>query len=111
MKKLTLLLLTGYIITFASCSSSNDSQNAAQAQIDSMVTVKTGQIQASMQAKNDSIINALAKAKADSIIAAAKNVVIRTDTNRNKGYTRGIDTQNVIQKPVVPLQPAMHQGK
>lgn len=69
MKKQTLLLIAGGMIALASCSS-NSNQNASQAQIDSMVNVKTGEMQATMQSRNDSTINALAKAKADSITAA-----------------------------------------
>lgn len=69
MKKQMLLLMAGGLLAFASCNSNNGNQ-ASQAQIDSMVNVKVMEIQTQMAAKNDSIINALAQAKADSMMVA-----------------------------------------
>jgi hypothetical protein len=103
MKKRTLLLLTGCTIVFASCNNPNSSQADAQQKIDSMVNAKTADIQSHIQSKNDSIINVLAKVKADSIIAAAKNAPVRSmDTSRSRGYGYRSDTQASIQKPAAP---------
>ena len=88
MKKQTLLLLTGGLLTFAACNN-NTNQNASQAEIDSMVNVKVAELQVQMQAKNDSIINALAQVKADSMVAAMNGGVHTSSASKgtSKGHT------------------------
>ena len=73
MKKSALFLLAGGLLTFAACT--NDEAPAGsytQEQVDSAVNARVAELQASMQASNDSAINSLAQWKADSMIAAAK---------------------------------------
>lgn len=74
MKKLSLLLFTGATLALASCGGDTSGNNApSQAQIDSMVNARVEELKAEMAAKNDSMINAMAQMKADSIIAATKS--------------------------------------
>lgn len=73
MKKQALFLLAGGLLTFAACT--NEQANTGgytQEQLDSAVNARVAELQAAMQASNDSAINALAQWKADSMIAAAK---------------------------------------
>lgn len=73
MKKQALFLLAGGLLTFAACT--NDQAPAGgytQEQVDSAVDARLLELQAQMQATNDSTINVLAQWKADSMIAAAK---------------------------------------
>lgn len=73
MKKLSVLLITGVTAVLASCGGENTAGTApSQAQIDSMVNARVEELRVEMEAKNDSIINALAQIKADSMIAAMK---------------------------------------
>jgi len=65
MKK-QLLLFAGSILILASCSTDN-TPNIQQAQIDSIARAKATLQDVLNKQKNDSIINAIAKAKADSI--------------------------------------------
>lgn len=60
------LLLAGSALILASCGS-NNTQNNQQAQIDSIAKVNAAMQDAINKQKNDSTINAMAKAKADSI--------------------------------------------
>lgn len=71
MKKQSLLLITGGLLAMASCNT-EPAANAddSQAKIDSMVNERVEQIRLELQAQNDSLINAMAIYKADSIIAA-----------------------------------------
>lgn len=71
MKKQSLLLITGGLLAMASCNT-EPAANAddAQAKIDSMVNERVEQIRMELQAQNDSLINAMAMYRADSIIAA-----------------------------------------
>jgi hypothetical protein len=71
MKKQALLLMAGGVLAFASCNTTTN-EGASQAQIDSMVNARVEEIRLEMMAQNDSMINALALIKADSIIAAMK---------------------------------------
>lgn len=68
------LLLGGVILTLASCQSENPAATGGftQEQVDSIVNARIAEKTMELQASNDSIINALALIKADSIIAAAK---------------------------------------
>jgi len=74
MKKQTLLLLAGGMLAFASCQNEAPAGNAgpSEAQIDSMVNARVEAIRSELMLQNDSLINALAQWKADSMIAAMK---------------------------------------
>jgi hypothetical protein len=73
MKKQLSLIMAGGLLALASCNSGTNPENGpSQATIDSTVNARVEQIRAEMEAKNDSIINALAQWKADSMIAAMK---------------------------------------
>lgn len=74
MKKQLLLLTAGGMLAFASCKNEAPvaDAGASQAQIDSMVNAQVEAIRAELMAQNDSLINALAQWKADSMIAAMK---------------------------------------
>ena len=65
-----LSLAFGAALTFASCATEN-TDTQAQAQIDSIVTSKTSIIENKLRHNNDSIINALAVARADSMMHKA----------------------------------------
>lgn len=88
MRKHTLLLVSGAMIAFASCNSSNDNKANSQATIDSLANVKAAEIQAQVQAKNDSTIKAVAQAKADSIMNYEKGVAKgKMEANATKKHT------------------------
>lgn len=74
MKKQTLLLLAGGMLAFASCQNEAPAGSAgpSEAQIDSMVNARVEAMRSELMAQNDSLINALAQWKADSMIAAMK---------------------------------------
>lgn len=78
MKKQLLLLTAGSMLVFASCQNEATpvDAGASQAQIDSIVNARVETIRAEMMAQNDSLINALAQWKADSIIAAMKGAKV-----------------------------------
>ena len=79
MKKQALLLLAGGLLTFAACTNDQAPTGGyTQDQLDSAVNARVSELQAAMQASNDSAINALAQWKADSMIAAAKGQAPRT---------------------------------
>src|SRR5690606_11146834 len=71
-KSKSIWLLSGAALALglASCSQDTAMNSASQATIDSMVNVKVDSIRISMMASNDSLIEALAYQKADSIVAA-----------------------------------------
>lgn len=75
MKKQTLLLLAaGATLAFASCNNNAPATGGmSQEQIDSTVNARVDAIRTELTAQNDSLINALALVKADSIIAAMKS--------------------------------------
>lgn len=93
MRKHTLLLVSGAMIAFASCNSSNDNKANSQATIDSLANVKAAEIQAQVQAKNDSTIKAVAQAKADSIMNYEKGVAKgKMEANATKKHTNTTTT-------------------
>ncbi len=69
MKKQFLFLMAGGLLAFASCNNAAEG-GMSEAQIDSAVNARVEEIRAEMMAQNDSLINAMAQMKADSIIAA-----------------------------------------
>lgn len=71
-KSKSIWLLSGAALAFgfASCTQDTAMNTASQATIDSIVNAKVDSIRISMMASNDSLIEALAYQKADSIVAA-----------------------------------------
>ncbi len=67
----------------ASCGTDNTAAEA-QSQVDSIVTSKTAIIEAQLKRNNDSIINAMAVAKADSLMGKAANKTKDTATAQAK---------------------------
>jgi hypothetical protein len=79
MKKQALLVVAGSMLAFASCQQEGGMDSAAmQATIDSTVNARVEEIRLEMMASNDSMINALAQWKADSMIAAMKGGTVKT---------------------------------
>lgn len=74
MKKQLLLLTAGGMLALASCKNEAPATAAgpSDAQIDSMVNARVEEMRTQLMAENDSLINALAQWKADSMIAAMK---------------------------------------
>ena len=73
MKKQSFLFIAGALLTLASCQSDTNDNGASQAQIDSTVNARVEEMRMQMMAQNDSIINAEAQRRADSMFAAMKN--------------------------------------
>ncbi len=74
MKKQTLLLLAGGMLAFASCNNAPAGGGGmSQAQVDSAVNARVDAMRTELTMQNDSLINAMAQIKADSMIAAMKN--------------------------------------
>jgi hypothetical protein len=61
------LLLAGSAVLFASCGSNNNNQAQTQAQIDSAVNAGVQKHDAENAAKNDSVLKAMEKEKADAM--------------------------------------------
>lgn len=102
MKKHSFLVLAGGLLAFAACNNPSANTGASQAQIDSMVNARVEAIRAEMTASNDSMINAMAQIKADSMMAAMKpGTTITTSTNT----TRTVKTPKPTPKPVEPPKP------
>jgi hypothetical protein len=113
MKKQALLIVAGGLMIFASACNNQQSNTPSQGQVDSMVNARVDKMQDDMQAKNDSIINAQAKAQADSIAIATKadsiakamnekNVSKKTTTTTHKasnGKTTTTTTTTTTETP------------
>jgi len=86
MMRKILLFLAGSCLILASCdvNSNQEAQDQAKARIDSSVNAKISQQQAALANKNDSIINALAKKKAEEMEADNRK---HTNTNIQPGKT------------------------
>jgi|GEM_PF-4931143 len=85
MKK-QILLLAGSALILASCGSNNNAnqQAADQAKIDSITKANAALQEAANKQKNDSTINAMAKAKADSMEAAKHEPAAKHATASHK---------------------------
>lgn len=102
MKKQALLLLAGGLLTFAACTNEQAPAGGyTQEQLDSAVNARVSELQAGMQASNDSAINALAQWKADSMIAAAKGGTTSktTTTKTSPGKTTTSTTTTTTTPP------------
>ena len=112
MKKQTLLVLAGGLLTFAACTNENQGGGYTQEQVDSIVDARVAEMQIQMQMSNDSAINALAQWKADSMIAAAKGQAPSTPKPKVKGTSSGgggtthSTTTTTPTTPSTPPQPA-----
>lgn len=73
MKKQTLLFMAGGLMAIASCNTNTGDTGMTQATIDSTVNARVEEIRTEMMRQNDSLINAMAMMKADSIIASMKS--------------------------------------
>ena len=98
--RLLLLAATAGTLAFASCQ--NEGSNGLtdemmQAKIDSAVQSRMEEMQAQLAAQNDSLINALAMMKADSMMAAAGN--------SNTGMRRTVTTRPTTTRPTTPTTP------
>lgn len=106
MKK-QLLLLAGGLLALASCNTAPEG-GASDAQIDSMVNTRVEELRMEMMRQNDSLINAMAQIKADSIIAAMKGgstVTTKTTTTRTTkvtGKTPEVKDQPAAEAPPQP---------
>jgi hypothetical protein len=65
-----LLLIAGTVLTLASCQNEAANTGDNQAQIDSAVNARVEELRTQMMLQNDSLINAEAQRRADSMIAA-----------------------------------------
>ena len=65
--KYYLLLISGATLAFTACSTNNTAEQA-KAKVDSIANAKLAFIQAQQQHNNDSIIDAMAAARADSMM-------------------------------------------
>ncbi len=106
MKKQALFLLAGGLLTFAACT--NDQAPAGgytQEQVDSAVEARLAEMQAQMQASNDSTINVLAQWKADSMIAAAKGGNTSKTTTTKSTPTKSTTTTTTTTTTPTPKAP------
>ncbi len=86
-----LLLAAAGTLALASCqneTAGTDNAEMMQAKIDSAVQARMGEMQAQLAAQNDSLINAMAMMKADSMMAAAAAA-----GNNNTGVRRTVPTR------------------
>jgi hypothetical protein len=102
MKRQSILFLAGGLLALASCNSNNENAGMSQAQIDSMVNVKVQEMTVQMQASNDSMINALAQAKADSMIAAMKGASASSSSHSTHHTTTTKPTETAPPPPPPP---------
>jgi hypothetical protein len=110
MKKQALFLLAGGLLTFAACTNEQAPAGGfTQEQVDSAVNARVAELQAAMQASNDSAINALAQWKADSMIAAAKGQ--KTSTPKPTTKTNTPATTTTPPPPPKPTQPSVGDRK
>lgn len=103
MKKQSLLFVAGSMLALASCQ--NEGANTGgftQEQVDSIVNARVNEQMMQQQAMNDSIINAMAAYKADSIVAAMKGGSVTTRTTTTKTTTVKPTTP---EKPTKPTNP------
>lgn len=118
MKQRLLILAAASAVAFAACNGGNNQEGSySQAQLDSVLKVKNDSAEASLKAKNDSIINAQAAEEArktesqkavDSAVAATKastkttTTVVKKNTGGGKKTTTKTETTTETKKePVI----------
>lgn len=103
-----LLLAAAGTLALASCqneTAGTDNAEMMQAKIDSAVQARMGEMQAQLAAQNDSLINAMAMMKADSMMAAAAG-------NNNTGVRRTVPTRSGTRPTTVaPSNNTVGNGK
>lgn len=97
MKKYASLLLAGAALAVASCG--NNENNATQEQIDSMAAYRADTMAAAIKAQNDSLINAMAKMRADSALRADSMARVMGSNTRTTTKTTTHTTQTTTTKP------------
>jgi hypothetical protein len=110
MKKLSLLFISGALLSLASCTSETHTSGASDAEIDSIVNARVEEIRLDMMRSNDSLINAMAAMRADSIIAAMKGgntVTTKSTTTRTTtvGKKPGTAQASPSAEPAKPATP------
>ena len=102
MKKQSLLLIGGALLAFASCQPESSTDGMyTQEQVDSIVDARVMEQMMVLQNNNDSVINALAQMKADSMIAelkAGKPVTTKTTTTRTTTVNSGGNETTTTEK-------------
>jgi hypothetical protein len=104
MKKLAILLVAGAVAGLTSCGSNEN--NSSKEQIDSMATVRTDTMAAALKAQNDSLINAMAKMRADSALRADSISKAMSMMPKTGGHTTTAKTttHTTTQKPKTETQ-------
>jgi len=107
MKRTTICLLAGGMLTFAACQQESTT-GMSQLQIDSAVNARVDSIRSDMMARNDSMINAMALQKADSILLARGSseagATVGKTTRPSTG--KGNSTTKPTTTPTQPTTPA-----
>jgi len=98
MKKQSFLLVAGALIVLASCQNNATDTGANQAQIDSAVNARVEELRMQMMMQNDSLINAEAQRRADSMIAAM-NATGGTTSGSRPAPSRGTTRPNNPKTP------------
>jgi hypothetical protein len=113
MKKHALLLIAGSVMLMTACNNSTEQKPAEN--VDSLANVKAEQMKAEMAAKNDSVINAMAKAKADSTEAANKKEeeMKKEEEAKKASHTKGHtkDTKKDTKKTTAAPAPTTQDTK
>ncbi|RZL40818.1 MAG: hypothetical protein EOP00_26070, partial [Pedobacter sp.] len=99
MRKQSLLFVAGAVLFLASCQNTASENTVSQEQIDSAVNAREAEIRAEMQAANDSLIDAEAMRRVDSIMNTGKQPVPATTTKQAPPRTTGTKTGGT--KPAV----------
>lgn len=105
MKRTTFCLLAGGLLTFAACQQESTT-GMTQLQIDSAVNARVDSIRGDMMMRNDSMINALAMQKADSMLMARGSGAAGTTAGKTTKPATGSTT-----KPTTPPPPTVGNGK
>lgn len=75
--KISVILFLACSVFFCACSGGTQ-EPPSRAEVDSQVNARVNALQIQMQAKNDSIINAMAEHRADSILNTMKGQSVAT---------------------------------
>jgi hypothetical protein len=112
MKKYVSFMLAAAAIGLASCG--NNENNTTQEQIDSMATYRTDTMAAALKAQNDSLIEAMARMRADSAMRAdslARLSATRKSATRTTKSSTGTRTQTGTKPATIGNgKPAMGSG-
>jgi hypothetical protein len=101
MKKYAFVLLAGSIIGLSACGSDSNT-DTTQAQIDSAANARTAELEAAHQAQTDSILNEMARMKADS--AAMADSLAQAANTTSSTVTKTTTTTKTT-KPTKPATP------